>query len=182
MIVNRLKHFFTRSNIISPSLFSKLKPSYYFNHLKISKSNFTTYNSKTIKEKEDAILKDEDLIEHFNTFQKKEDELNNNKVKSYKDLKLLYNEKQDYLEKLRIQFEDLRHLFLKKNEEIELIRSRMEKSSAQARNESLVKFSKDLLHVIDEFQRLENVNKLYNQEILTSDDKDQVFSKLLEGN
>ena len=85
-----------------------------------------------------------------------------------------------YLEKLRENFDELRQLFLKKNEEIELVRVRMEKSITQVKNESLTKFSKDLLDVVDEFIKLDTLIK--KSEISTSPNKDENFHNLLEGN
>ena len=183
MIVNRLKSFVGKSKFIT-SVLSILRPNFNHNisfYLKNSNFNFTNNNTlNKLKEREEGILK-EDIENVLETFKQKQNTLFNQKIKSYKELKKLHNEKQDYLEKLRLNFEDLRQLFIKKNEEIEMVRSRMEKSVQQVKNEAATKFSKDLLVVIDELLKMENTNEINKKEILVSKDKDTIYRNMLEG-
>lgn len=144
--------------------------------------NFSTISQhklKELKEKEQKIL-NEDIFQKLNEFEDRDKEINSKKVKSYKSLNALYSDKQDYLEKLRLNFEDLRQLFIKANEDIEDVRSKAQHSMNEARDEAMTKFAKDLLEVIDQFQILEK--QANSDKILESDNKEEVFNNLIEGN
>ena len=96
-------------------------------------------------------------------------------------MKTLYNEQEIKLDQTKKKFHEIKDLYLKNVDEIDLIKLRSDREIKNSKEYAITKFAKDLLDVHDNFSRALGVISDKDFKTLPEEEKTETFDSFVEG-